>query len=173
MKTIVNSARRGFLWKAGAALSAPLAITAASAHARGADDEETLQARLARLEHVNAIRELNRRYARHVNAGAHDEAARLFADAARARADGVRAIAADPLGGEDAIEIDAGGERATSRVFCTVQTETPIEPVTPFVEMARAQGGGVARRSARGVLEGTYVKRDGVWKIDTLAFRST
>ncbi|HVS22861.1 MAG TPA: hypothetical protein VMU03_03985, partial [Gammaproteobacteria bacterium] len=67
MKTIVNSARRGFLWKAGAALSAPLAIAAASAHARGADDEETLQARLARLEHVNAIRELNRRYARHVN----------------------------------------------------------------------------------------------------------
>ena len=54
-----------------------------------------------------------------------------------------------------------------------MQTETPIEPVTPLVEMARAQGGGVARRSARGVLEGTYVKRDGVWKIDTLAFRST
>jgi hypothetical protein len=172
MKTIVDSARRGFLWKAGAALSAPLAIAAASAHERDAEDDPTLQARLARLEHVNAIRELNRRYARHVNAGAHDEAARLFADAARAGPAGIRTIAADPLGGEDAIEIDARGEHATSRVFCTVQTETPIEPVTPLVAMARAQGGGVARRSQRGVLEGSYVKRDGVWKIDRLAFRA-
>jgi hypothetical protein len=172
MRTIVDSARRGFLWKAGAALSAPLALAAASTHARVADDEATLQARLARLENVNAIRELNRRYAQHVNAGAHDEAARLFADAARARPDGVRAIATDLLGGEDAIEIDAGGERARSRSFCTVQTETPIEPVTPLVEMARTQGGGVAKRAERGVLEGTYVKRDGVWKIDTLAFRT-
>ena len=172
MKTTLNNARRGFLLKAGAALSVPLASVAASAPARASDDRDPLHARLVLLEDVNAIRDLNRRYVQHVNAGAHEEAARLFADTAHARTDGVRALAADPLGaGEDAIEIAAG--RATARVHCTAQIETPIEPVMPLVAMARAQGGGVAKRSERGVLEGRYAKRDGVWKIERLDFRAT
>jgi hypothetical protein len=174
MKTTVNSGRRGFLWKAGAALSAPLAAVATSAHARAYDDRDALHARLALLEDVNAIRDLNRRYVQHVNAGAHDEAARLFAHPASAHVDGARRLAADSLGGgEDAIEIAADADTATSLLHCTAQTETPIEPVTPLVEMARAQGGGVARRSERGVLEGTYVKRAGSWKIERLVFRAT
>jgi hypothetical protein len=170
MKTTVNSARRGFLWKASAALAAPLAIGAASARAPG--ERDASRARLAQLEDVNAIRELTRSYVRHVNAGAHDEAAALFAQRARADTRSALTLAADPLGGEDAIEIAASGATATARLHCTAQIETPIEPVTPLVEMARAQGGGVLKRTERGVLEATYMKRDGRWKIERLAFRA-
>jgi len=172
MTNIVNSARRGFLWKASAALAAPLAVGAGSASRPTANQRDASQTRLAELEDVNVIRELTRRYVRHVNAGAHDEAAALFADAARADTRAIRTLAADPLGGEDTIEIAAGGATATARLHCTAETETPIEPVTPLVAMARAQGGGVLKRTERGVLEGTYVKRDGRWKIERLVFRS-
>ena len=171
MKTTVNSARRGFLWKASAALAAPLAVGAASASAH-ATARDTSQARLAQLEDVNAIRELTRRYVRHVNAGAHAEAAALFAKPERADTRAARTLAADPLGGEDTIEIAAGGTAATARLHCTAETETAIEPVTTLVAMARAQGGGVVRRSERGLLEGTYAKRDGAWKIERLSFRA-
>jgi hypothetical protein len=172
MKPTVNSARRGFLWKASAMLAAPLAVGASSATAHAAVERDTSRARLAELEDVNAIRELTRRYVRHVNAGAHDEAAALFAEPARADTRAARNLAADPLGGEDAIEIAASGATATARLHCTAQIETPIEPVTPLVEMARAQGGGVLKRTERGVLEATYMKRDGRWKIERLAFRA-
>jgi len=173
MKTTVNSARRGFLRKAGAALAAPLAVGAASASARAPGDRDASQARLAQLEDVNAIRELTRSYVRHVNAGAHDEAAALFAQPAHAARFALTTLAADPLGGEDAIEIEASGMIATARLHCTAELATPIEPMTPLVEMARAQGGGLLKRSERGVLEGVYVKRDGCWKIGRLAFRAS
>jgi hypothetical protein len=172
MKTTVNSARRGFLRKASAALAAPLALGAASATAHTAVEHDTSHARLAELEDLNAIRELTRRYVRHVNAGEHDEAAALFAEPARAATRSAGKLAADPLGGEDAIEIAASGTAATARLHCTVEIETPIEPVTPLVAMARAQGGGVVRRSERGVLDGAYAKRDGAWKIVKLALRT-
>jgi hypothetical protein len=173
MNSNVNSARRGFLWKASAALAAPLAVGAASASAHAAGERDASQARLAQLEDVNAIRELTRRYVRHVNAGARVDAAALFVEPARADTRFAQTLAADPLGGEDAIEIAAGGTAATARLHCVAETETPIEPVTPLVAMARAQGGGLVRRSDRGVLEGAYVKRDGSWKIQRLAFRAS
>ncbi len=172
MKTTVNSARRGFLWKASAALAAPLAVGAASTTAHAAVERNPSQTRLAALEDVNAIRELTRRYVRHVNAEAHDQAAALFAEPAHADTRAARTLATDPLGGEDAIEIAASGTTATARLHCTAEIETPIEPVTPLVAMARAQGGGVLKRTDRGVLEATYVKRDGGWKIERLAFRA-
>jgi len=172
MKKTVNTARRGFLWKAGAALSAPLAVVATRAQAHRGDDA-ALAARLARLEDLNAIGELNRRYAEHVNAGAHDEIARLFINPPHARLPGVCRFAAETLGGLDAIDIAVTGDRATSRFVCIAQTETPIEPVTPLVAMALAQGGGVAKRTEHGVLEGAYVKHDGVWKIERLVFRAS
>ncbi len=167
----VNSARRRFFWKAGAALSAPLAVVAPNASTA---EGPALEARLAMLEDLNAIRGVNLAYVRHVNAGAHREAAALFADPAQARLAGIRALAADPLGGDDdAIELSADGTAATARSHCTLTTETPIEPSCPLVEMARAQGGGVTKRSERGLLESAYVKVDGVWMIERWAFRAT
>jgi hypothetical protein len=172
MKTSASS-RRGFLWRAGALLSAPLGVAATAASAHPASDHGARPGRAAQLEDMNAIRELTRRYLQHVNAGAHDDAARLFAAAAHARTDRIRALAADPLVGADAIEIGTTADDASVRIPCTAETATPIEPATPLVAMARAQGGGVVWRSERGVLEGAYVKRGGAWKIERLVFRAT
>ena len=173
MSTIVNTARRGFLWRAGAALSAPLGLAAASAAAHVHDERDAVRARLGLLEDMDAIREVSLRYVRHANARERDEVARLFADATHAAIDDARTLSPDPFGaGGDAIVIAPDGCSATSRVSCTAHVETPIEPVTPLVAMARAQGGGVLRRSERGVLEGTYLKRDGRWKIERLEFRA-
>ncbi len=170
MKTTVNSSRRGFLCKASAALAAPLAVGAASARAPG--DRDSSLARLAQLEDVNAIRELTRRCVRHMNAGSLDDAAALFTKPAHAETLSAYRVAADPLGAEDTIEIAASGATATARLPCTAESETPIGPMTPLVEMARAQGGGLVRRTERGVLEGAYVRNDGHWKIEWLTFRT-
>jgi len=37
--------------------------------------------------------------------------------------------------------------------------------------MARQQGGGVLRRTERGVFEHTCVKQDGVWKLQRAGYR--
>ena len=51
--------------------------------------------------------------------------------------------------------------------------EAPIdEPGCTLVQMATAQGEGVVRRSERRMLEQTFVRIDGVWKIDATALRS-
>jgi len=174
MKPTVDSARRRFFWKATAALSAPLAVVvAASASESTGEDSVALKARLAMLEDANAIRDLQCAYAKHVNARAYDVVASLFAEAAAAQVDtSIRALAADPRGGDDTIEIADDGKRATARLHCTVESETAIEPSCPLVEMARAQGGGITKRSERGVLEGAYVKEDDIWKIGRLVFRA-
>jgi ketosteroid isomerase-like protein len=173
MKTTPDVARRRFLWNAGAALSVPVALATAGPAEGAAEDGASLEARLAMLEDVNAIRELHYAYAKHVSAGAHDAVASLFADSGQARLDaGIRALAADPLGEPDAIEIAADRMSATARLHCTVTIETAIEPTCPLVEMARAQGGGTAKRSERGVLANVYVKRDGRWKIERSSFRA-
>lgn len=171
MKTKAVSTRRLFFWKAGVALSAPLAVATASPSPR-VSDGEAQKARLAELEDVNAIRELQQTYARLVNAGAHDEVARLFADPSQARVDEhIRSLSADRFG-EDVIEVTSDHKTAAARMHCTVHTETPIEPSCPLVEMARLQGEGVLKRSEKRVLENVYVRRGGVWKIARSEFRN-
>ena len=159
-----KATRRLFL--AGAALSAPIvAATAATAGTRG-EEGDGLRARLATLEDLAAIREINDGYVRAVNARARHAAARLFEDPARAVLDpGITSLAADPLGEPDAIEIAADRATAVARVACVAQTETAITPSCPLVEMAREQGEGVVRRAERRVLEIAFVRDDGVWKI--------
>jgi hypothetical protein len=157
--------RRRFFWKAGAALSAPLAVAASDASARG-EDADALRARLAELEDLNAIRELQQAYAQHVNSHVRDSLAALFADPANSQLDGsVRGVAAEPFA-HGAIELAADRATARARIDCTVDVETAIEPRCTLVEMARQQGGGVIRRSEKRVLENAYVKQDGVWKIE-------
>lgn len=168
------STRRAFFSSAGAALSAPLAMTAASvASAAARPGDASADQRLAELEDVNAIRELNETYARHINAGAHDEAAALFVDARRAPVDdAVRTLSADRFGERDVVGLAADGTAATARIHCAVELETPIEPGGTLVEMARLQGDGVVRRTERRVLEAAYRKVGGVWKIERLAWTS-
>lgn len=172
MRTNALSTRRIFFGHAGAALSAPLAIAATTAAAGPGADAEGVSARLAALEDQNAIRALLQTYARLVNAGAHDAAARLFADPAAALVDpSVRRLLADHMSEHDAIDVAPGGDSATSRLHCTVETETVIGPSCTLVEMARLQGEGVVKKSERRVLESAYVKQHGHWKLARASYR--
>lgn len=168
-QTSADATRRRFLCKAGAALSVPLAAAAGAPTAAATDDSAALRARLALLEDANAIRALQHAYAQRVNAGGGPALDKLFVGDVPTR--GFRTFCPDPHGGDDSIDIDPGAATATAREHCVVEIETAIEPSCPLVEMARAQGGGVLRRSERGVLESEYVKLDGVWKIGRVEFR--
>ena len=187
MNTNTDSTRRRFLWTAGAALSAPLAVAGANVSPSSAEDDLSLEERLADLEDVKAIRELHQTYARLVNGRAHDEIdgrvndeidgrvndeiVKLFAVPSQAEIDeGIRSLSADRFGEEDVIELAADRGSATGRFHCTVQTETAIGPSCTLVEMAREQGEGFVRRSQRSVIEAAYVKQAGVWKIRRAAY---
>jgi len=171
MKTKAVSTRRSFFWKAGATLSAPLALTTARASGSSAEGTGALETRLANLEEVNAIRELHQNYASHINAREHEAIVRLFAAPSEAQIDAsIRNLSADDFGEHDVIEVAADRNTATAHFHCTVQTETAIEPSCPLVEMARQQGEGVIRASEKRVLEVTYVKESGAWKIHSSAY---
>ncbi len=165
--------RRRFFRQAGAALSVPLAATAAlpvEARESGADASI---ARLAALEHANAVRALQRTYAQLVNAGAHDQAARLFVEPAAAPRDaGLRRLAADRFSAHDIVDIAPDGRSATARLDCTVETETAIDGGYTLVDMLRQQGEGTRRAIEQRVLETAYLKCDGVWKIARLELRA-
>jgi hypothetical protein len=172
MSSSLDLARRRFMWKAGTALAAPAAIAVPAARSAALVDDATSQARLALLEEQNAIRAAIRALVRHVNGypGAAGELAHVCANPARVRLDAVRALTPDPAGAADAIEIAADGRTAAARLHCTAETESPI-PACPLVEMARAQGGGVLRRTERGVLETAFLKSNGGWTIERADFR--
>jgi hypothetical protein len=168
MTTRTVSTRRHFFRDASTALAVPLVASTALA-AAGAAEATT---RPAALEDVNAIRALQQAYARLVNAGAHADAAQLFADPSAALLDpNVRRLLADRFSEHDAIELATGGDTATAQLLCTVETETAIGPSCTLVEMARLQGEGVIKRSERRVLESAYVKQAGVWRISHAAYR--
>jgi hypothetical protein len=150
MTTTTGSTRRSFIQTAGAALSVPLAAAAATVSVSAEGD--LLNARIARLEDLDAIRSLNLEYARQVNAGEIDA--------------GVGTIAPDGFGEQDVIDIALDRQTATARLHCTLTLETAIGPECPLVDMARQQGGGVVRRTEHGVFEHTYVRREGIWKIE-------
>jgi hypothetical protein len=172
----VDFARRRFMWKAGTALAAPVTIAVPWTRCSAAVfDEATLKARVALFEDQNAIRETARAFVRYVNGapGAGGELAALCVSPAKLRLEGVRTLTPDPRGADDAIEVAADGRTATAWLHYTAETERPIEPVTPLVAMAREQGGGITKQTENGVLEGSFVKIDGVWKVDRAAFRPT
>jgi hypothetical protein len=166
MKTKSISTRRRFFLQASAALSLPLAASAAHAFKSG---HSSASARLATLEDEKAIRELQQTYARLVNSGVHEEARGLFVNPAAPGIDvSVRSLSMDGFGEHDAIEIAPHHRSATARTRCVIQTQTMIGPNCTLVEMAREQGEGALRRFEKSVLVGTYVKVGETWKIERL-----
>ena len=166
------SSRRSFIVTAGTALSAPIAVAAATLPASPAVDLDDPSARLARLEAMAAIRALNQQYARSVNVGERDALAGLFADPSAAAIDpAIRSLVVDSAAGDDAIEVAPDGRSATARLHRVVEVEDAIGPSCPLVDMAREQGGGTVRRRGRVLLENAYVQHDGVWKIHRTAWR--
>src|SRR5882672_5891068 len=194
--------RRRFFFGASAVLAAPIALAAiaiqaaahgTNGHAADADadpaaaaEREALAARVAALEDANAIRELQRAYVRHVDAGAHAAGARLFAEPARARldetihglaleatADSAAEVAADAPADFAGLVVTPDRQRAAIHARCVVRIEAPIvAPGCTLVEMARAQGEGVVRRTERSWLDQTFVRQNGVWKIESVAVRA-
>ena len=60
---------------------------------------------------------------------------------------------------------------ATACFECTVEIETAIAGSYTLVDMLRVQGEGALRAVERRVLESSYVKRAGAWKIAYLVLR--
>jgi hypothetical protein len=154
--------RRSFIAIAGAVLSAPAAAAASWLPPSGGRD----QSRLAHLEDVNDIRGLNQAYLQHAAAGAHTEVAALFADPRNAALlQDVSGLSPVDFGEHDEIEVAVDRLSASARVHVIVHRDTLLDPDCTLVEMAQAQGEGVVRASAPAVLEHTYTRRAGVWKI--------
>jgi hypothetical protein len=176
MTTTSTATRRSFIRTAGAALSGSVAgaVAVAPQPVDAAFAPDDAAARLARLEDLHAIRELNQSYSRHVNARQFDELASLFAHPADVGLDpAVCGMTASGFGEGDAIEIAQDGQTATARLAAVVTLERDIGPDCPVVRMARAQGGGVVTLTQPGVFENVYVRRDGAWKFLRSTFRAT
>jgi hypothetical protein len=148
-----------FLIGAGATLAAPLSAAGAPAPSTRT---EQLAALLAAIEEQSAIRSVHQRYVRFVNTGAYAELAALFAHAGTAVDRTIRSLSPDA---DVAVSLADDGT-ATSRVACTVETATPIEGGGTLVEMAQLQGDGFVAHSERRVLASSFIKIDGVWKIE-------
>ena len=169
MTTESNSTRRRFFWKAGAALSAPLAAGMAVA---ASPAEHELRARVARFEQAEAIRDLQRRFVRYLNAG-DSRLGGLFVDARSVAAlDGVRSLRSAGLGDAELLEIAADGQRACVQLAVGVEMQMALEGQGTLVEMARAQGDGFVRRSERKVLTVDYIRLADGWRIRGLKFGS-
>jgi hypothetical protein len=164
-----DSSRRRFFFKAGAALSVPLAAGAANA---GAADHPDSTAAYKTLGDVDAIRRLQQNLAHQINTASVAGAAAYFVRAADAAAlAGVSRLVPADFGERDLVEIAPGGLAARAEFHCTVETQTPIEARGTLVEMARQQGEGFIRRSATRVLEASYTMHEGCWRIERLRFR--
>jgi hypothetical protein len=156
--------RRSFIAVAGTALSAPVA--AAAATIPGRLESDPMQRRLAHLEDVNEIRALNHLYLRHAAAGAHQEMAALFANPPQSPMGGhICGVSPSGFGEHDVVEVADDRQTATGRLHLTVHTETPLDPDSTLAQMAHAQGEGVVRVASPTVLEVTYVRHAGAWKI--------
>ena len=140
MKT--SRTRRSFIAVAGAALSAPVA--AAAATLPGQIEPDPVKRRIEHLEDLNEIRALNQAYL------------------VERRMSGV---SPSDFGEHDVIEIAEDRQNATARLHVIVHSETALDPDCTLVEMAQAQGEGVVRTTVPAVLENTYVRRGGTWKI--------
>jgi hypothetical protein len=154
MHSRTTSSRRRFFWKAGLALSAPLAVGAGAADAAG---DEAARARLAELESLDSIRALQRTIARRINRG-EAVAGQSFV--------GVVGLVPVDTGEPDDIALSADGLSATARLHCTVELEQAVEDAGSLAQMARAQGNALARLSARRVLVTDCLRRGGRWEIE-------
>lgn len=172
MKSKQVASRRRFIWKAGAALSAPLAVGAAQASAVKADDTQALQAELAARDDLMSIRTLQQNLARYINAADEQRVAALFLRAA-ASSDlkGIRHMAPADFGEHDSVEFTADGLTAIAELHCAVEAETPIDIDCTAAEMAHQQGDGVLRRKETRVLRMRMVRHQGSWKIQSFRFR--
>jgi hypothetical protein len=82
----------------------------------------------------------------------------------------IRNPAVHEFGENDVISLSPDRQPAVCVMHCSVELDTANGPTCPLVEMARAQGGGVGRRSESGVFEQSYIKREGMWTLHRSTF---
>ena len=146
----MNTTTRRRFFGSAMVLATPLPASAAVAR----DD---IAARLAALEDASSIRALLRRHVLSINTRA-----------ATAPETHVRSVALDD---EATVDVATDGT-AAAQVLCTVETATPIPGDGTLVEMARLQGDGLVKRSERRVLFGRFVKKGGVWELESAELRT-
>jgi hypothetical protein len=153
------STRRYFL-KAGAVLSAPVAVSVATLA------NDTSRGRLAQLEDERAICALHQDWLQEFNAveGTAQQSVALHIGGKTA-GDKVRKIVVHQTAQDAQIAIVADGKRATGRFHCAVELERAIAPTCTLAQMAHLQGGGFVRRTERRDLLVDYAKADGGWSI--------
>jgi hypothetical protein len=158
MSKDMTTSRRSFL-KSGAIAAAPVAAIAVPAAAFAADDGG--RAKLARLEDERAIADLHHELLRQVNAGG-----------ARAHGldEGLRAISPDAAAVRQAPDFSPDGQRASQRQAVTVELAAELTGDETLLRMARLQGNTASIASESRVLIAKYVRRDGGWAIDRVAF---
>jgi hypothetical protein len=157
-----QATRRKFFVKAGTALSLPLAVGASSVDLAAAMPAVA-------PDHVKSIRRLQQALAREIN-DATGRGAELFA-AGKLPAElaGVTRLIPADFGEHDAIEIASDGRAAHATLRCRVETQFPIVAEGTLIEMARAQGEGFVRATARRRLDMACIRQGETWKIKTLA----
>jgi len=193
-------ARRSFLRKSGVALSGVLAAAVAgsakAAPTTGADD--TLAARLGKLEDANAVREVYRAYESAINQRRYEDALNLFAADSEVSFDGgiftgkdkgVRRLylenfqqgltgkkveAFDPLTDMTAEKIEPSTDRKSAKaVFSySMLVGSPMDASLQLVQMARLQGGGILHRRESGQCDVSFVKEGENWNISRIEYRS-
>lgn len=162
MNKIQGATRRMFLQR-GALFAAPIAsasIPALALSNNGPDDD--LNARVARLEHEAAIRELHEAWLRQVNA----------AGGSPLLDSSVRCITAHHAGAVDSIELAADGRSATGHFDYAVELETTLPLDSTLAQMAHAQGTGTLRSAERRMLKVEYTRSGDTWSIGKVVLQA-
>lgn len=194
------ASRRRFVRTAGAALSATAAaaVTASPLTAAGGD---LLQARLARLEDIDAIRRVHFALVASLNDRAWERALDLFDVDAEVhlaggvfagRDRGLRRLFVEHFGRSlvearpgpvhtylrshephlDAFDVAPDRRSATATHRCVAQVSAAIAPDCTLAEMALQQGEGALRWQETADIEATYVRTGASWTIARLAYRA-
>jgi hypothetical protein len=195
-----DSGRRSFLRKAGVAMSAAVAA-AVPGMAKSGDSKNTEADRLAHqlgmLEDEKAIRTLHQTYEALLDSGKYEDVSSLFKEdasvvfnggvfkgkksVARLYRDhfsaGLTGKKIGPAPGfeaaQETITIAADRKAAQAQFPYSIQVGALIASNSSLVQMARLQGGGIAKWCEGGVYEISYAKckKDGSWKIAKLEHR--
>lgn len=163
-----TSSRRRFFAKAGAALSAPLAVGATSL--AGAGTERSRASTAEQTDDIRRIGELVQNLAHHLNAGDRRRLDDLFVDATAI--DGlhqVRSLSPARFDSIGADKVDLAGHSAMLRLPCSVALESDLDVEGTLADMARLQGNALSRRTEQRLLTAELVKDAAQWRFRRVA----